>query len=117
VVAKRALSGGRKQGSRKKARSRKVAKATLAERIGRLEGWMELLFRASLRGRLLPADRREIKKALGERKQENKKIEEKKEPRCPACRNILPDPKAVKCPWCSVLLAEVRKMVRKRKKS
>jgi hypothetical protein len=118
VVAKRALSTGRKRKPAKKTKSRKATRTTHAERLDRLEEWMELLFRASLRGRLLPADRRAIKKVLEERKKENKKkIKDKKEPRCPACRNILADPKVDKCPWCSVLLSEFRKMARKRRRS
>jgi len=100
--------------------SRKVKRKkseTTAERLEGLERMMDLLLQASLRGRLLPSDRRGIKAYLAARKKtEAVKPEKKKGPRCPVCRSLLPKPDLRRCPWCSVLLiAPARKSRRKKK--
>ena len=90
---------------------------TAAERLEGLERMMDLVLQASLRGRLLPSERREIKAYLAARKKtEAVKPEKKKGPRCPVCRSPLANPDVRRCPWCSVLLiAPARKGRRKKK--
>ncbi|MBW1872328.1 MAG: hypothetical protein JRJ19_09695 [Deltaproteobacteria bacterium] len=102
----------------KKKASPKKAPATQARRIERLESLVELLLKVSLRGHLLPSERRVVKKAIQEQKKV--KIQEpltKKEPRCPACRSLLDNPRLERCPYCSVLLGELRRLSKKRKRS
>jgi hypothetical protein len=97
-VASKTSKAGRKPGKRKKTPS-------LTERLVGLEQLMDLLLQASLRGRLLPSERRVIKSYLVARKKvEAKKTEEKKGPRCPVCRSPLVKADVRRCPWCSVLL-------------
>ena len=85
----------------------------LKARVGELESIVGLLLSASLRGRLLPADRKKIKAYLDD-KAENKKQSRIKGsasdgPICPACRLPIPDENVERCPNCSVLLDVVRK--------
>ena len=88
-----------------------------AERLAGLEQMVDLLLKASLRGRLLPSERRGIKAYLVARKKiAAAKPEKKKGPRCPVCRSPLSSPDLRRCPWCSVLLTtQVRKSRRKKK--
>ncbi len=114
------------QGKRVK-RKRKSAvhkgEADLAERrIARLEKLVDLMLQALLRGRLLPNERRTIKRHLLQRKEEELKKQgsaarrrDEEGPRCPACRLVIEDQKAEHCPHCSVLLAAARGFARKRK--
>jgi hypothetical protein len=100
--------------------SRKVKRKktpTTAERLERMERMVDLLLQASLRGRLLPSERRGIKAHLAARKKaEAAKPEKKKGPRCPVCRSPLTNPDVRRCPWCSVLLiTQARKSRRKKK--
>lgn len=90
---------------------------TGAERLEGLERMMDLLLQASLRGRLLPSERRHIKAYLTARKKtEAVKPEKEEGPRCPVCRSPLANPDVRRCPWCSVLLiAPARKSRRKKK--
>lgn len=98
TVASKASKAGRKPGKREKTPS-------LTERLAELEQLMDLLLQASLRGRLLPSERRGIKSYLAARKKvEAKKTEKKKGLRCPVCRSPLAKPDVRRCPWCSVLL-------------
>lgn len=108
-VASRAGKAGRKPGRSKQPPS-------LAERLGEMEQLMELVLQASLRGRLLPSERRRIKSYL-EAKKRVKEVKPKKTgPRCPVCRSPLPSLDIRRCPWCSVLLdARPRKGGRKKK--
>ncbi|HUU02366.1 MAG TPA: hypothetical protein VM425_13060 [Myxococcota bacterium] len=84
----------------------------------RLEEMVLLLLKASLRGRLLVADRRAIKKFLGQidtaKKTASPAANDK--PRCPVCRSVLENPRAKRCPYCSVLLGASRKRGTGRKK-
>jgi len=78
---------------------------------------LDLLLQASLRGRLLPSERRGIKAYLAAKKKVAAvKPEKKQGPRCPVCRSPLINPDVRRCPWCSVLLnPKVRKSRRKKK--
>jgi RNase P subunit RPR2 len=123
VTPKSVRKTGRKAGSKQKAGAKKKASskkapASLAKRIEYLESMLNLLLKASLRGHLLPSERRIVKKAI--EKQKKVKIKEplkKKEPRCPACRSLLENPRVERCPYCSVLLGELRRLSKKRKRS
>lgn len=88
------------------------------KRIGQLEKLVDLLLQAVTRGRLLPNERRTIKRHLEQRRVEKKQARDQKReregPRCPACRLLIPDEKAEKCPHCSVLLAVARRSRRER---
>lgn len=94
----------RKSGAKKAASSRAAGKQPIEEMV-------VLLLKASLRGRLLPADRRAIKKFLGQVAAERKQARpaESERPRCPACRSVLENPRAKRCPYCSVLLGAARR--------
>ena len=87
--------------------------AKLEQRLARLEKLLDLVLQASLRGRLLPSERRVLKRHLEQSKREqrvDRKAARKAEgPRCPACRLPIPDEKAERCPHCSVLLDVARK--------
>jgi len=76
----------------------------------RLEEMVLLLLKASLRGRLLVADRKAIKKFLGQFDSGKKSAPAaaNDKPRCPACRSVLENPRAKRCPYCSVLLGAAR---------
>jgi hypothetical protein len=102
----------------KSAKAKKGPAEDPARRIARLEKLVDLMLQASLRGRLLPNERRTIKRYLEQRKAETRQEKKKKlrseGPRCPACRLSIPDEKAERCPHCSVLLAVARKARRAR---
>jgi hypothetical protein len=99
-----------KKGTRKKS-------PTTAERLEGAEQMVDLLLQASLRGRLLPSERRVIKAYLAARKKtEPVKPEKKKGPRCPVCRSPLSNPDVRRCPWCSVLLVTQARKSRRKKK-
>jgi DNA-directed RNA polymerase subunit RPC12/RpoP len=99
-----------KTGKRKKA-------PTAAERLVGMEQMLDLLLQASLRGRLLPSERRGIKAYLAAKKKvEAVKPEKKKGPRCPVCRSPLANPDVRRCPWCSVLLITKGRKSRRKKK-
>ncbi len=90
-----------------------LAAPDLKERVDDLERMVVLLLAASLRGRLLPADRKMIKGFL-KRKAEKKRrtrseTPAQKGPTCPVCRLPIPDKKLERCPNCSVLLEVVGK--------
>ncbi len=70
-----------------------------------LEEMVILLLQASLRGHLMPSERRLIKRFLGAQKRETVE-ENKKEIRCPACRSVLQSARATRCRLCGVLLSE-----------
>ena len=90
---------------------------TTSERLADLEQMVDLLLQASLRGRLLPSDRRKIKANLVARKKiAAAKPEKKKGPRCPVCRSPLSSPDLRRCPWCSVLLTTQARKSRRKKK-
>ncbi|MBN2494811.1 MAG: hypothetical protein JXR96_09495 [Deltaproteobacteria bacterium] len=101
-----------KSGAKRERRTRKKeAKSSkpdnASERLGRMESMLDLLLKAALRGRLLPADRREVKRYLAARKEEHREPGEQQRaevPRCPVCRSPLDDPAAERCPHCRVLL-------------
>jgi uncharacterized protein with PIN domain len=96
----------------------KTSKKTAIEHE-RIEEMLVLLLKASLRGRLLLSDRKAIKKFLGQVDTLKKKAPSKTEdkPRCPACRSVLENPRAKRCPYCSVLLgAGLKRQKSKRKK-
>lgn len=115
-VGSRSAGAGRTpaEGKRKGTRRGKAGGAD-RDRLARLEELLDVVLRASLRGRLLPAERRMIKKHLDARKDERKQEQATSTPaRCPACRSVLPDPKPARCPWCSVLLNAGRKTGKKR---
>jgi hypothetical protein len=108
-VASRSSKAGRKPGGSKQAPS-------LTERLGALEQLMDLVLQASLRGRLLPSERRRIKSYLAARKKIETVKPRKIGPRCPVCRSPLTSPDVKRCPWCSVLLdTRSRKIGRKKK--
>lgn len=90
----------------------------LEKQVARLEKLLDLVLQASLRGRLLPNERRTIKRHLDKRRVEDKAARERHRkqegPRCPACRLPIPDEKAEKCPHCSVLLAVARRSSRRK---
>jgi hypothetical protein len=96
-VALRAGKTGSRPKKRKKAPS-------LAERLEEMEQLMDLVLRASLRGHLLPSERRGIKSYLAAKKPEVVVKPRKTQPRCPVCRSPLTNPDVHRCPWCSVLL-------------
>lgn len=99
-----------KTGKRKKS-------PTAAERLAGMEQMLDLLLQASLRGRLLPSERRGIKAYLAAKKKvEAVKPEKKKGPRCPVCRSPLANPDVRRCPWCSVLLITKGHKSRRKKK-
>lgn len=108
----------RKPEASKTAKAKKGSGEDSARRIARLEKLVDLMLQASLRGRLLPNDRRTIKRYLEQRKAETRQEQKKKlrseGPRCPACRLNIPDEKAERCPHCSVLLAVARNARRAR---
>lgn len=110
-MASRSSKAGRKPGNPKKTPS-------LAERLADLERLMDLVLQASLRGRLLPSERRGIKSYLAARKKVEAVVKpEKTVLRCPVCRSPLTNPGVRRCPWCSVLLdAGGRKSGGKKKK-
>ncbi len=85
----------------------------LKKRVEKLEGVIELLLAASLRGRLLPADRKMIKRYLESKAEEKKQsgADDSAEPgpTCPVCRLPIPNENMERCPNCSVLLDVVRK--------
>jgi hypothetical protein len=93
----------------------------LSLRLSEMEKMLDLLLRASLRGRLLPADRKLIKDYLQSKKTQEKTKEKSREknPSCPVCRGPLPNPTPDRCPLCSVLLpaSKSKKKVPKKKKS
>ena len=101
-----------------RAKAKPVGADSAEQRLVRLEKLMELLLQASLRGRLLPNERRAIKRHLEQRRVERRKLhvlsQASEGPRCPACRLTIPDEKEERCPHCSVLLAVARKSRRGR---
>jgi len=72
-----------------------------------------MLLQASLRGRLLPSERKPIKEFLQSRKK-NRQAQSKKKAanRCPACRSELASKRVKRCPWCSVLLSQASRSKR-----
>ena len=110
TVASRTGKAGRKPAKRKKS-------SPATERLAGVEQMLDLLLQASLRGRLLPSERRGIKAYLAAKKKvQAVKPEKKKGPRCPVCRSPLANPDIRRCPWCSVLLiTQGRKSSRKKK--
>jgi hypothetical protein len=99
-----------------KANKRKKS-PTAAERLAGMEQMLDMLLKASLRGRLLPSERRVIKAYLeAKKKVEAVKPEKKKGPRCPVCRSPLANPDVRRCPWCSVLLITKGPKGRRKKK-
>ncbi len=97
-----------KRSTDKRKQSRRRSDAELWARLERAEGMLDLVLRASLRGRLLPADRRVIKRYLEARHEElaaaKRKRKKMEGPRCPACAAPLANPAAERCPHCLVLL-------------
>jgi hypothetical protein len=73
----------------------------------KLEKLLALLLQATLRGRLLPEDRRLFKRHLKGRKdelrQKQKAVQKTEGPRCPACRLRIESSSLDRCPHCSVL--------------
>jgi hypothetical protein len=107
LVADKSRSSKRKKSVRRKSPARKVKAPTSAQRLETLEELVSTLLQAALRGRLLPSERRPIKAYLQSRKQDREvKSEKSREKRCPACRSPLINPRANRCPWCSVLLTQ-----------
>ncbi len=108
----------RKNKRKKKSAVRKGAADLAERRIARLEKLVDLMLQASLRGRLLPNERRVIKRHLRQRNMEQREEKERKSeeegPRCPACRLPIEDEQTERCPHCSVLLAVARGSARKR---
>lgn len=104
----------RKGGSstKNKGQASAIAPASVDERIGALEKMVDLLLAASLRGRLLPADRKVIKDYL-EDKAQDRRLRAKKQsysgPVCPVCRLPIKDEDAERCPNCSALLVDIKK--------
>jgi hypothetical protein len=83
-------------------------RAALEDRLTALEGLIEQLLRALVRGRLMPGERRAIQKYLdGRRKRPADPKARPDLPACPACRGPLADLTVTRCPWCSVLLSEI----------
>jgi len=95
------------------ASERNTAPGEEPDRLGQLEQLVDVLLAVALRGRLLPAERRLVKRHLERRKAEQRESRrrrvEREGPRCPACRLVIPDPAAERCPHCSVLLAVARR--------
>jgi len=113
VVGKK-QGGTRRKSARGKTARRARAGKELEERVAQLEQSVDLFLRASLRGRVLPSERRLVKKLLDDSgKKEEKKASAKKVVRCPACRSVLDDPSVERCPWCSFWLTEARKATKK----
>jgi hypothetical protein len=83
----------------------------IGQQLDRLEEIVGLLLDATLRGRLLPSERRLIKQYREQQKQERKVVLEREEgQRCPVCRSPLPDDSTLeRCPYCSLLLSEFRR--------
>jgi hypothetical protein len=78
-------------------------------RVDDVQRILDLVLDALLRGRLLPSEREVIKRYRDERKKHQRLVRlAESGPRCPACRSPLSDPRVERCPYCSLLLAEVR---------
>jgi rubrerythrin len=96
----------------------KGAASQIEQRLARLESMLDLVLQASLRGRLLPSERRLIQRHLEEHKQAQRakraQVRKAEGPRCPACRLPIPDENAEHCPHCSVLLDVARRSRRGR---
>ncbi len=72
---------------------------------------VSMLLAFALRGHLLPSEREIVKQYITSRKRA-KSVETSDgndKTRCPVCRLPLSRPRAKRCPWCEVLLAEARK--------
>ena len=93
--------------------SRRKSDTDLKKRLDRAEEMIDLVLSASLRGRLLTADRRVVQRSLDARHEEvaaaKKKRKKMAGPRCPACMGPLANPAAERCPHCLIILDVVAK--------
>jgi hypothetical protein len=106
-MASRTGRSDRGKAARKKASRRKPSAGGGPDRLEELEAVVLRLLQASLRGRLLPAERRIFKEFIELRKQRAAKSNGKQPGhRCPVCRSPLSSTRIKRCPWCSVLLSQ-----------